>query len=354
MTDAIKLIDELEKNRHLDREQWIRLFQSQSKEALDYICERGQKTSRSVFGNGIYTRGLIEFTNYCRNDCYYCGIRRSNSNAQRYRLTREEILECCRTGYALGFRTFVLQGGEDPALDEDTMTETIRIIKGLWPDCAITLSIGERSRKAFEKFFDAGAERYLLRHETADQRHYESLHPGELSLRNRKECLWELKNIGYQIGTGFMVGSPRQTPKTLAADMDFIEKLQPHMIGIGPFVPHHQTPFAGEKGGTVEETLFCIGALRLMMPEALIPATTALGTIAEDGRERGILAGANVVMPNLSPLSVRSKYELYDNKICTGEEGAECRSCLSMRMVSIGYELVVSRGDHPAMTKGKE
>jgi len=373
MNKITDLIDKLADQRHLTKNEWAVLFAGQDPEALKYIGSLARAKAVAQFGHGIYTRGLIEFTSYCRNDCYYCGIRRSNSNAQRYRLNKEDILSCCKEGYALGFRTFVLQGGEDlgfkpvstsemhaktgaapgesPAIAgvsaDDWLCDVVASIKSGWPDCAVTLSVGERKHEVYQRFFDAGADRFLLRHETADPEHYRKLHPEELSPENRRQCLWDLKDIGFQVGTGFMVGSPFQTPECLAEDMMFIEELQPHMIGIGPFVPHHDTPFANEKGGTVEETLFCISALRLLMPEALIPATTALGTIAPDGRERGILAGANVVMPNLSPVSVRKKYELYDHKICTGEEAAECRGCLEQRMESIGYTLEVSRGDHP-------
>lgn len=345
------LIEKLAETHHLDRDEWVRLFSEKNTEIQDQMAERARTVSIRQFGHEIYTRGLIEFTSWCRNDCYYCGIRRSNREAQRYRLTREDILQCCKSGYELGFRTFVLQGGEDPGFGEEALLDIVSAIKTRHPDCAVTLSVGEASRETYQRYFYAGAERFLLRHETAAPEHYRLLHPASMSPENRKRCLWDLKEIGFQTGTGFMVGSPGQTPEFLAADMAFIEELQPQMVGIGPFVPHRSTPFAGQPGGTVAETLFCISALRLMLPQALIPATTALGTIAPDGREQGILAGANVVMPNLSPLSVRKKYELYDHKICTGEEAAECRGCLEQRMRSIGYTLAVSRGDHPQMRK---
>ena len=260
-------------------------------------------------------------------------------------MTEEEILECCQIGYELGFRTFVLQGGEDSWFTQERLEQIVHEIKVNYDDCAITLSLGERSRESYRRLFEAGADRYLLRHETADETHYASLHPSELSAAHRKQCLWNLKEIGYQTGTGFMVGSPGQTAAHLARDMMFIRELEPHMVGIGPFIPHHDTPFAGEIGGSVELTLFMIGLLRLMLPNLLLPATTALGTIDPQGREKGVLAGANVVMPNLSPTCVRKKYELYDNKICTGDEAAECRACLNRRMENIGYELVVDRGD---------
>lgn len=290
-------------------------------------------------------RGLIEFTNYCRNDCYYCGIRKSNCNAERYRLTKEQILECCDVGYELGFRTFVLQGGEDGYYTDKILADIVSSIKAKYPDCAITLSLGEKSYESYKLLYEAGADRYLLRHETANAQHYSKLHPPVMSLKNRKQCLYNLKEIGYQVGCGFMVGSPFQTTECLVDDLMFIKELQPHMVGIGPFIPHKDTPFAGKPAGTLELTLFLLGIIRLMLPYVLLPATTALGTIHPKGRELGILAGANVVMPNLSPKEVRSKYLLYDNKICTGDEAAECRMCLTHRIESIGYKLVVSRGD---------
>lgn len=312
----------------------------------DLLFQTARKVAREVFGNRIYKRGLIEISSYCKNDCYYCGIRRSNQKAERYRLTKEQILSCCETGYALGFRTFVLQGGEDPYYNDDRMVGIVSEIREKYPDCAITLSLGERSYESYKRLYDAGANRYLLRHESADPEHYRKLHPAEMSLENRKECLWNLKDIGYQVGTGFMVGAPGQTEETLQEDIAFIRKLQPHMIGIGPYVSHKDTPFAGEKNGTLEQTLELLAIFRIMFPHALIPATTSLGTIHPKGREMGILAGANVVMPNLSPVDVRKKYLLYDNKICTGEEAAECRQCLEKRMESIGYQLVEDRGDY--------
>ena len=352
MNQSQALIDKLEATSQLTKEEWVALLNNRNSETAEYLFEKARKWQQKYYGNKVYTRGLIEFTNYCKNDCYYCGIRRSNGNAQRYRLTKEQVMECCETGYGLGFRTFVLQGGEDGWFSQEKLEDIVGSIKARYPDCAITLSIGERSYESYERLFQAGADRYLLRHETAEDEHYRKLHPAELSAENRKQCLFNLKKIGYQTGTGFMVGSPGQTAEQLAEDMLFIRKLEPHMVGIGPFVPHHDTPFAQEAGGTVELTLFMIGLLRVMLPKLLLPSTTALGTIDPLGREKGIKAGANVVMPNLSPTSVRKKYELYDNKICTGDEAAECRSCLSRRMESIGYELVVDRGDYPKGTDG--
>ena len=343
--ELYELADRLERDRILTKEEFTALIENRSDKLAEYVFEKARRIRHRIYGKDVYIRGLIEFTNYCGNDCLYCGIRRSNKKADRYRLTKEDILECCETGHSLGFRTFVLQGGEDGFYTDDMLVDIIKAVKKIYPDCALTLSIGEKSRESYEKYFDAGADRYLLRHETADSCHYSKLHPTSLSLENRKRCLYDLKEIGYQTGSGFMVGSPFQTAECLAEDMIFLHELQPHMVGIGPFIPHHDTPFADEKQGTLELTLFMLGLLRLMLPNVLLPATTALGTIDPNGREMGILAGANVVMPNLSPKGVRKKYLLYDNKICTGDEAAECRQCLERRMNKIGYRIAVSRGD---------
>lgn len=339
------LIDKLEKERILTRDEFVHLLSNFTDEDSEYLFGKAREISQRHFGDRIYVRGLIEFTNYCRNDCLYCGIRRSNRNVDRYRLSKEEILSCCQNGYQLGFRTFVLQGGEDLKYSVDEMTDIIRTIRENYPDCAITLSIGEKSFEEYQKYYEAGANRYLLRHETANAEHYGMLHPKSMSLENRKQCLYNLKKIGYQVGAGFMVGSPYQTMENIAEDLLFIHGLQPQMVGIGPFIPHKDTPFHDFKAGSFELTLFLIGVLRLMIPNLLLPATTALGTINPLGREKGILAGANVVMPNLSPVKVRKKYQLYDNKICTGEEAAECRMCLQRRVEKIGYRIVVDRGD---------
>lgn len=341
----IELITKLEKEHSLSQEEWTALIQGRTPEFAEEVFRRARAVRIRFYGRDIYIRGLIEFTNYCRNDCYYCGIRRSNTNACRYRLTEEEILSCCETGHKLGFRTFVLQGGEDGYFTKERMTHLIASIRNGWPDCAITLSVGELPRETYEAYFQAGADRFLLRHETYDKTHYESLHPPELTAAHRQECLWSLKEIGYQVGTGFMVGSPGQTAEHLAKDMLFLKELNPHMVGIGPFIPHRDTPFADQSAGSCELTLFLLGLIRLMLPKVLLPATTALGTISQDGRERGILAGANVVMPNLSPPSVREKYLLYDNKLHTGTESAEHLRLLDERFRSIGYQIITARGD---------
>lgn len=346
MESLKQLVDKLEENETLSKEEFISLLQGhRDKELEEYLFEKSRRARHHYYGNEIYIRGLIEFTNYCKNDCYYCGIRKSNPHINRYRLTKEEILSCCASGYDLGFRTFVLQGGEDGYYNDDRMVDIIASIKEAYPDCAITLSIGERSRESYRRFFDAGASRYLLRHETYNFDHYSYLHPEDLSPKHRQDCLFHLKEIGYQVGTGFMVGSPGQTFSYLAEDLLFLKRLNPQMVGIGPFIPHHDTKFAKEPAGSLELTLFLLGIIRLMIPKVLLPATTALGTIHPMGRERGIQAGANVVMPNLSPVGVRKDYSLYDNKICTGDEAAECRMCLQKRMESIGYQVVVSKGD---------
>lgn len=310
------------------------------------LLDLARQISTETFGNRIYIRGLIEISSYCKNDCYYCGIRRGNCHAQRYRLTKEEILKCCQIGYGLGFRTFVLQGGEDTYFNDDRMVDIVSAIRQGYPDCAITLSIGERSYESYKRLYDAGANRYLLRHETADPVLYGKLHPKEMSLDKRKECLWNLRDIGYQVGTGFMVGAPWQNEETLLMDIDFIRKLKPEMIGIGPFISHKDTPFSQMKNGTVEQTLELLAMFRILFPHALIPATTSLGTLDATGREKGILAGANVIMPNLSPPQVRKKYLLYDNKLCTGEEAAEGLDRLKAQMRKINYTIVEERGDY--------
>ncbi len=329
----------------MNKEEYVSLIDGRDEETARYLFSLARKRREEYYGSKVFIRGLIEFTNYCKNDCYYCGIRKSNRNASRYRLSDEDIISCCEEGYSLGFRTFVLQGGEDPYFTDERMCRIVSEIKKSYGDCAVTLSIGERSRESYQKLFDAGADRFLLRHETADFCHYSMLHPENLSAENRQLCLKNLKDIGYQVGTGFMVGSPFQTTENLADDMLFLSSLKPSMVGIGPFIPHKDTPFADKHSGTLELTLFMLGLIRLALPYALIPSTTALGTISPIGRELGLKAGANVVMPNLSPPSVRKKYMLYDNKICTGEESAQCLECLKKRVSSAGYQIVVDRGD---------
>ena len=345
MQTLVEIIDQIKKEQTIHREQLQALLETTDEQAISYLRDTARKVADDIYGKQVFIRGLIEFTNYCKNDCIYCGIRRSNLNALRYRLTEEEILSCCANGYELGFRTFVLQGGEDPYFSDERICDIVAKIKQDYPDCAVTLSIGEKDKASYQAFYDAGADRYLLRHETADEAHYQSLHPVEMSFQHRILCLYDLKEIGYQVGCGFMVGSPGQTVDTLYEDLMFIKKLQPHMVGIGPFIPQKDTPFGQEPAGTMEQTLRLLSIIRLIHPHVLLPSTTALGTIHPLGREKGIQAGANVVMPNLSPVAVREKYKLYDNKICTGDEAAECRHCMARRMESVGYQVVVSRGD---------
>ncbi|MCL2028347.1 MAG: [FeFe] hydrogenase H-cluster radical SAM maturase HydE [Bacteroidales bacterium] len=317
----------------------------ESNEYEQELFTKADNVRRAHYGTDVYIRGLIEISNYCRNDCYYCGIRKGNQHVERYRLNKDEILSCCKEGYRLGFRTFVLQGGEDATFSDAWICDTVSEIKRLHPDCAVTLSLGEKSYDSYKAYYDAGADRYLLRHETANAEHYHLLHPNSMSLENRKNCLWDLKKIGYEVGSGFMVGSPHQTTENLIEDLRFLQELQPDMIGIGPYISHQNTPFRDYKNGDLHQCLRLIAILRLMFPYALIPATTALGTIDSEGRELGLKAGANVVMPNLSPVKVRKQYELYDHKICTNEEAAECRMCLENRVAAAGYHIVTHIGN---------
>lgn len=340
----LSLINALADSHSLSLEQYAELIESRAPETAALLAQKAVAARKAIYGNDVYVRGLIEISNICKNDCLYCGIRRSNKNCDRYRLTKEQITDCAAEGYRLGFRTFVLQGGEDPYYTDNVLCDIVSELKSIYPDCAVTLSMGERSRESYELLRRSGADRYLLRHETADKAHYESLHPNDMSFENRMHCLRDLRDLGYQVGCGFMVGSPNQTSNTLAKDLKFIEEFKPDMCGIGPFVPHKDTPFRDCPAGTVELTCYLLSIIRLIHPPVLLPATTALGTIHPEGREMGIKAGANVVMPNLSPVSVRKKYELYDNKICTGEESAQCKDCLSARMESVGYHIVTSRG----------
>ena len=345
MNKLFDIIDKLETTRSLSLEEYRLIIEGFSPEISEYAAKKAVEKRKAVYGNDVYIRGLIEVSNICKNDCYYCGIRRSNKKCERYRLTKEDILGSAKQGYELGFRTFVLQGGEDAVFTDEFLADIIKSLKSNHPDCAITLSLGERSFESYKTLKAAGADRYLLRHETADKEHYEKLHPKEMSYQNRMDCLKNLKSLGYQVGCGFMVGSPYQTSLTLAKDLKFIETFAPAMCGIGPYLTHKDTPFKDMPSGSLELTLYLLSIIRLIDPGILLPATTALGTVHPKGREMGISAGANVVMPNLSPVRVRKKYELYDNKICTGEEAAECKLCLTRRIQSVGYQIVTHRGD---------
>ena len=343
MNDYRQWVAALRDTRDLPDEALRTLLETDAADEL--LREAADAVRRERYGDAVYVRGLIEFTNYCKNDCYYCGIRHGNRNASRYRLELDDILSCCREGYALGFRTFVLQGGEDPYYTDDKICAIVSAIRERYPDCAITLSIGEKPRASYQAYFDAGANRYLLRHETATDSHYRRLHPASMDPENRRRCLFDLKDIGYQVGAGIMVGSPYQTTDCLIRDLRFLQELSPDMIGIGPFLTHADTPFRDQPNGSLTLTLRLLSILRLMFPYVLLPATTALGTIHPQGREMGLRAGANVVIPNLSPVTVRKLYELYDNKICTGEEAAQCRGCLERRIQAAGYQIVTDIGN---------
>lgn len=335
-----------------EHDELLSLLEDESEKTFGELLCAAAEVRDKIYGNRVFYRGLIEFTNHCKNNCYYCGIRSGNSAAVRYRLSKAQILQCCRDGYALGFRTFVLQGGEDPHYSVDDICDIVAEIKKEFPDCAVTLSIGEYDKQSYRRFFEAGAQRYLLRHETANPQHYKRLHPPALTAENRKHCLYTLKEIGFQVGAGFMVGSPFQTKENLVEDLLFLKELQPHMVGIGPFIPHCETPFKEYPAGTLNETLKMLAIVRLLLPEALLPATTALGTISPNGRELGLKAGANVVMPNLSPADFRKAYSLYDNKLCTGNEAAEGLEALRVSLAKHGFVLSSGRGDHPHFKSG--
>ncbi len=345
-----ELIERLERERDLTNAEFAVLLDQSSGADRDFLFERARAVRDAHYGRKVYIRGLIELTNYCKNDCLYCGIRKSNASCERYRLTKEQILSCCESGYALGFRTFVLQGGEDGWYTDERMTDIVRAMRQAYPDCAITLSLGERGRESFKRLYDAGANRYLLRHETADEAHYAKLHPVSMTLTHRLQCLRDLKEIGFQTGAGFMVGSPYQTTECIVRDFRFLQELKPQMVGLGPFIPHHATPLKDFPAGSTERTLLCLSIVRLLLPNVLLPATTALATIDGDGRIKGMNAGCNVVMPNLSPLEDRSKYLLYDNKASSGEEAAESLRALREHLAAAGYEVVIDRGDY----KGEE
>lgn len=342
-----RYIDRLCRGEALTLAQYTALLQNYTAEDAAYAAAAARETASRYFGHRIFIRGLIEISSVCKNDCLYCGLRRSNKSAERCRLTEEQILHCCADGYRAGFRTFVLQGGEDPFFTDEILCGLVRQIKSRFPDCAVTLSMGERSRDSYRALRQAGADRYLLRHETASPAHYAKLHPPQMSFDNRMRCLRDLKDLGFQTGCGFMVGSPFQTPEDMARDLLFIRDFSPHMVGIGPFIPHSATPFRDCPGGSCDLTLFLLSLLRITQKNVLLPATTALGTLLADGREQGILCGANVIMPNLSPADMRHKYMIYNNKLCTGDETAEQLQKLKERIQKIGYEIVTDRGDCP-------
>ncbi len=339
------LIEKLEQNHTLSKSEFISLLSIENSHLHEYLAFLAQRTAENYYHHKIYIRGLIEFSNYCKNDCYYCGIRKSNEQVLRYRLSDGQILDSCQKGYKLGFRTFVLQSGEDVTYSQKHLCQLIFEIKKQFPDCAVTLSLGEKSKDEYTAYFKSGASRYLLRQETVDPNLFALLKPSELSVEKRIQCIKDLKTIGYQTGCGFMVGAPYQTIENIAEDLLFIHEIQPEMIGIGPFIPHKDTPFKNKTQGTLELTLYLLGILRLIVPNALIPATTALNTIDKKGYQKGILYGANVIMPNLSPVQVRNLYSLYNNKNHSGTESAEGLALLKESINNLGYEIVVNKGD---------
>jgi len=339
------LVDTLRDHHELAPDQYMALLTMHDSQDVEYLIGQAREVAQQQFGRGIYLRGLIELSNVCRNDCLYCGIRRSNRHVARYTLTREQALASCEQGYHIGFRTFVLQGGEWGEERSQWIAELISDIRQNWPDCAITLSLGEHPRETYALWRAAGADRYLLRHETHNARLYSLLHPRELTIQHRLQCLEWLKELGYQVGAGIMVGAPFQSLKAIVEDIQYLVDFKPHMIGIGPFIPQSDTPLGRFPAGSVDLTARLYAIMRLAIPHALIPSTTAMATMASDGRCRGILAGANVVMPNLSPMDYRSQYALYDNKASLGAESAQGIKLLEEELMTIGYHIDWSRGD---------
>ena len=347
--EASALIKKLSENHSLSLKEYEQLILNRDADAQKLLAEKAVAVRKQIYGTDVFIRGLIEFSSFCKNNCFYCGIRCANSTCERYRLSEEEIISCTDEGWTLGYRTFVLQSGEDPFYTDDVLCSLIQKIKARHPDCAITVSVGERTKESYRRLFNAGAERYLLRHETASENHYKKLHPDQMSFKNRMQCLHDLREAGFAVGAGFMVGSPFQTAADLAQDLKFIESFKPEMCGIGPFIPHKETPFKDYPAGSLDLTCFLLSVIRLIHPPVLLPATTALATLSNDGREKGILSGANVIMPNLSPVKVRGKYTLYDGKVCTGEESAQCRRCMEARIETTGCHIVTDRGDFAGM-----
>lgn len=344
---SVTPVERLRQQQRLTDAEYEELLTTRDAETRSVLRQAAVEVQQKHFGNKVYLRGLIELTNHCKNNCCYCGIRRDNRSVQRYRLTEDDVLECCKTGAALGFQTFVMQGGEDGYFTDERLVPLIRKMKEIAPGCAVTLSLGERSYESYARLREAGADRYLLRHETASADHYGKLHPPEMSLTHRMQCLADLKKLGYQTGCGMMVGSPHQTIDHLIADLRFIEEFQPEMVGIGPFMPHHDTPFREYPAGSADLTLRLLSIVRLILPQVLLPSTTALGTLLPDGLEQGVLAGANVIMPNLTPCAVRSSYLLYDGKDTAAKDTVDLLEERGRRFAAIGYEIVHQRGDSP-------
>lgn len=347
---CIEIINKLYTQKSASREELIFLLNNLNEAYTKYLLKKSNDVRKQNYGDVVYLRGIIEFTNHCKRNCLYCGIRRDNKSTDRYRLTKEEILECATLGNKLGYKTFVLQGGEDPYFTDEKMIDIIKLLKERFPQNAITLSLGERSYESYKSMYEAGADRYLLRHETASKELYEALHP-DGNFENRIKCLKDLKEIGYQVGAGFLVGLPDSNVYDMVENLLFIKELEPAMCGIGPFIPQKDTSLSKEKQGTVEETIIYLALIRLLVPDILLPSTTALGTIDPLGREKGLKAGANVVMPNLSPVSVREKYALYDGKICTGDEAAECRNCIERKIVNAGFRVEITAGHNVTWAK---
>lgn len=340
------LVNKLAKNSNLEKDEFLYIIENITTEEVNYLYKKAYEVKYIYYQNRVFLRGLIEISNYCNMGCKYCGINYKSEKIDRYRLTPDEILKCCEIGYGLGYKTFVLQGGEDPFYSDEVIVKILKRIKSNFPEVRITLSIGERSKESYQKIFAAGADRYLLRHETASRRLYEHVHPDSMSFDNRRKCLMYLKEIGYQVGAGFMVGLPTQNNEDLVEDLVFLKELKPEMIGIGPYLCHEDTELRGNDSGTLEETLVMVALTRLLLPKTLLPATTALGTLDELGREKALKAGANVLMPNISPTENRAKYEIYQNKICITDTSDQCRNCIEARIIGVGHEIDLGVGDY--------
>lgn len=339
------LIDKLYINNSLEKNELKFLLKNLNPLMREYLIEKAFETRKKIYGKTVYFRGLMEITNICKHNCLYCGIRAKNSKADRYSLSKETILNCCFSGYNLGYRTFVLQGGENSKITDEFLIDIISILKNKFKDIAITLSLGERGKNSFKKLYDAGADRYLIRHETFNKKLYKKLHPN-MSYKNRIKSLYILKKIGYQVGSGFLIGLPSLKLEDYYKDLIFLKKLKPHMIGIGPFIPHINTPLKNEKGGSSYDTITLIAILRLLLPDVLLPATTALVTLDPNSRNLAFRAGANVIMPNISPLSSRKKYTLYNGKAFLGDEAGEEMEIIIKHIKEAGFIPVLSKGDN--------
>ncbi len=345
MREILALVEALEKGERLGEEDFFALLTHRDPQTDQRLRDGASRVRERIYGDTVFVRGLIEITNHCKNDCLYCGIRCSNSRAERYRLTEEQILACAHRGAEMGFSTFVLQGGEDPYFTDERLCRLVERLKETYPDKAVTLSLGERGRESYRRLRQAGADRYLLRHESADAAHYARLHPPKMRLETRMRALYDLRELGFQVGCGMMVESPYQTARHLAKDLAFIAHFQPEMCGIGPFIPHGETPFASYGAGSGALTCFLLALVRLSCPAVLLPATTALNTLDEGSRAKGMQWGANVVMPNLSPEDAKARYQLYHRKLSHGAEALEGLAQLKNEMNAIGRRVVMDRGD---------